>query len=91
MGIGVTFATWQATLVKQDELHQLKIEEQSWRGSTQASMNAQMGSLQSQVHDLRERQAGIEADVHDLTRLTERLLDQTLEIAKATGAKQVPP
>lgn len=72
------------------ELHQVRDGAAAQLGAAQAGTGAQLGALQTQVQDLRERQAAVEAQLGILIALSERLLEQTTAIARATGARQVP-
>lgn len=92
-GVGATAVTLAASKADVAELHQVRDGAAAQLGAAQAGTAAQLGTLQAQVHDLRERQAAVEAKLGQLTDLSQRLLDQALAIAQATGAKQVaiPP
>lgn len=91
VSIGAAFATWERTVAKVADVAQVRSESAAALNAAQANTGAQLGVLQVQVQDLRSRQSAVEAQLAILTRMSERLLDQTLEIARATGAKQVPP
>lgn len=78
------------------ELHQVRDSAAAQLGAAQASTGAQLGTLQATVQDLRARQAAIDtsvtsltADVARLNGTADRLYLQLVEIARATGARQV--
>lgn len=65
--------------------------------SSTAGTNAQLGALAAQVQDLRTHQAALDASLAALTdtagRLsatTDRMFLQLVEVARTTGARQVP-
>lgn len=55
-----------------------------------AGTSAQLGALAVQLQDQRERMAALEAHFSEMSKMTDRLFAQVVEIAKATGAKRVP-
>jgi hypothetical protein len=89
--IGVAFATWERDVAKHKDVEELRSQTAAHVGIVQANVSTQLGSLSTQVQDLRARQSAVEAQLDILERMSQRLLDQTLEIARATGARQVPP
>jgi len=89
--IGVAFATWERDVAKHKDVEDVRSESAARLGVTQANLSTQLGTLSTQVQDLRARQSAVEAQLDLLTKMSQRLLDQSLAIARATGAKQVPP
>jgi hypothetical protein len=85
-------AAWSVAASKADvvELHQVRDVAAAQLSSAQAGTSAQLGALQTQVQDLRVRQAAVESKLDILVDMSQRLLDQGREVAKATGAKQLP-
>lgn len=96
-GVGATAYAWQLGKADVTELHQVRDSAAAALGAAQAGSTAQLGALQSTVQDLRTRQAGVDAaldslktDVARLNSSADRLYLQLVEIARATGARQVP-
>lgn len=90
-GIGAAFASWERDVAKHKEVDELRENTAAHIGVVQANLSTQLGALQTQVHDMRARQLAVEAQLNLLEQMSQRLLDQTLEIARATGARQLPP
>lgn len=96
-GAGGTAYAWAHTKADVGELHQVRDAAAAQLGAAQAGTSAQLGTLQATVQDLRTRQAALDASLGALTGDVSRLQDtadglyiQLLEIARATGARQVP-
>lgn len=96
LGAGATAYAWQLGKADVAELHQVRDGAAAALSAAQAGSTAQLGALQSTVQDLRARQAGVDAsldslktDVARLNSSADRLYLQLVEIARATGARQV--
>lgn len=96
-GVGATAVTLAASKADVAELHQVRDGAAAALGAAQASTGSQLGTLQATVQDLRAHQAAVDASLAALTdtagRLsatTDVLYLQLVEIARTTGARQVP-
>jgi hypothetical protein len=87
---GAGFATWSRSLATVDQLDGAKSSLTAQLGAVQGTTAVQLGTLQSEVQQLRERQVAVEASLDQLIAISERLLDVSLATAHATGAR-VPP
>lgn len=93
-GTAYSFAASKADVT---ELHQVRDDASSALSVAQAGTSAQLGALQVTVQDLRAHQAAIDASLtalaattDRLNAATDRLYSQLLEVARATGARQLP-
>lgn len=83
---------WKLYAAKADvaELEHVRAGAAANLASSTSGTTAQLGALAGQVQDQRERMAALETHLDDLSKVTDRLLAQVIEIAKTTGARQVP-
>ena len=87
---GAGFATWNRGLATIDQLDAAKASVTAQVGAVQGGTAVQLGALQQQVQALQVRQAAVEGQLDQLIAISQRLLDQSFAIARATGAR-VPP
>lgn len=87
---GAAFASWNSGKATVEQLDEVKASLAAQVGAVQGGTEAKLGEIKGQVQELRERQVGVEAQLDILIGLSERLLDQSAAIAKATGARQIP-
>jgi len=90
IGAGAYLSDWQRSLARAADVEQVRTSAAAQASGVQASTTTQLGTLQSQVYELRERQAAVEASLDVLIGLSQQLLDQSRAIAKATGARSPP-
>ncbi len=97
VGVGTYSATYLGELATAAEVHQVRDSAAAQLEHAQGSTATQLGELAGQVQDLRVRSAAVDQsiadlqrDVTDLGRKADRLYDQLLEVARATGARRVP-
>jgi hypothetical protein len=95
--VGVGWATWTHGVVRTEQLEQVRTGAAAALNAAQAGTAAQLGALQATVQDLRAHQAGVDVtlqalttDVARLNGTADQLYLQLVEIARATGARQVP-
>jgi hypothetical protein len=94
---GGAWATWTHGVVRIEQLDQVRTGAAAALTTAQAGTAAQLGALQATVQDLRAHQAGVDVslsalttDVARLNGTADQLYLQLVEIARATGARQVP-
>ena len=87
---GAAFTSWQSGLAKVADVEHVRAGAAAEVAILQTSTGVQLSALQASAHALAIQQAAIEANLANLNRTTDRLLDQLLEVARATGARRVP-
>lgn len=90
IGTGITFANWQAGVAKVVDVDQVRAGAAAALSVSTSGTTQQLGALQVQQYELRERMARLEAHLDEMTKASDRLFDQVTEIAKRVGARQVP-
>jgi len=96
LAAGGTAYAWSRSKADVAQVEQVRDSAAAQLSAAQAGTSAQLGALQATVQDLRARQAGVDAalasltaDVARLNGSADRLYLQLLEVARATGARQV--
>ena len=89
VGCGIAFASWDHSVAKMSDVDQVKKAMQLDLSTAQASTTAQLGALQVQSTETRERVIRVEAGLAGMADDVRFLREQIIEIAKATGAKAV--
>lgn len=89
VGAVLAFASWEHTVAKMSDVDEVKKSTRVEITNVQAGTTAQLGALQVQGTDTRERLIRVEATVADLADEMHFIRAQLTEIAKATGAKAV--
>jgi hypothetical protein len=87
---GYAFATWDRGKATVEQLDEVKTVVTAQLGAAQGTTAVQLGTLQSQVQDLRARQAAVEGKLDIIIGLASSTFDQAKAIARETGARQVP-
>jgi hypothetical protein len=97
LGAGAAAYAWQLGKADVAALDQVRVGAAANLASSTAGTTAQLGALAAQVQDLRTHQAAVDASLAALTdatgRLgatTDRMFLQLVEVARTTGARQVP-
>lgn len=91
VGAGVTWATWSSHVAKLDDVDHARHEAATNLATTSSATTAQLGALQVQQQALGERLARVEGGLNAMADDMRFLREQLVEIARATGARQVKP
>lgn len=88
--LGAAGWEYQKGLARASDVDQVRAGAAASLASSTAGTTAQLGAVQAQQQDMRERVARVEASLSSITDDVRFLREQLVEIARATGARAVP-